>query len=394
MRLQESPADEVGMCPARLDRLGRVLHEEVRLGRLPGAVALVVRRGRCVLRSAVGVRDPASGSSMPINAIFRIYSMTKPVISVAALMLVEEGKLLLGQPVANYLPEFSSQQVLHEDGALPRPVRRPMTVHDLMRHTAGLSYGFLGNSSVHRQYARLRTPSYPGSLAEWTQECARIPLVCDPGAAFEYGHATDVLGRVIEVVSGQPLPLWLRSRIFEPLGMVDTGFGVPDWHHVRIAEPFASCPRSGVPVRLHDVRQPVPMASGGSGLVSTATDYAHFLQCLLQRGEFGGQRLLSSSMVDFLTTDHVHDLPIWSAGSRTLLSDSHGFGLGVAVRTRRGPSLVAGSVGSYFWGGLAGTTFFVDPAEDLQAILMLQAPNQREYYRELFSNLVYAAVVD
>ncbi|MDD2810410.1 serine hydrolase, partial [Rhodoferax sp.] len=273
-------------------------------------------------------------------------------------------------------------------------VSKAATVHDLLRHTAGMTYEFLGSSPVQRQYTQLRIGARERSLTDFTQQLAGLPLVCEPGTAFEYSRATDVLGRVIEVVSGQPLADFLQAHIFEPLGMTHTAFHVEDAHHDLIAEPFARDPDGGVQMRVMDVRAPAALASGGGGLTSTAMDYARFLQCLLSRGRMPGGQLLAPRTVDFMTADHLGNLPVFSAGSQALLPAGHGFGLGFAVRRQLGGAPVPGSPGTYFWGGLAGTTFFVDPALDLFGILMLQAPNQREYYRMLFRSLVYAAVLD
>ncbi len=390
-----APAD-VGMCPQRTERLLSVLRSEVTRQRLPGAVAVIARRGKLALYEAVGALDPAAGTPMTPDAIFRIYSMAKPVVSVAALMLMEQGELLLSDPVARYLPEYGKQQVAHMvDGAVQlQRVRQPATVQDLLRHTAGLTYEFMGSSPVQRQYAQARISSLERSNAAFSQELAALPLMFEPSTHWEYSRATDVLGRVIEVLSGQTLGEFLHSRIFVPLGMRETGFFVPPDKHARIAEPFARDPDGGVQMRVIDVRQPVALESGGGGLTSTAMDYARFLQFMLNRGELGGVRLLGSRMVDFMTADHLEDIPVFSPASRALLSPGHGFGLGVAVRRALGMASMLGSPGSYHWGGRAGTTFFVDPAEDLFAILMLQAPNQREHYRLLFRNLVYAALDD
>ena len=373
-----------------------VLQAEVDKQRLPGAVALIARHGQVALFDSVGALNPATGEAMTLEARFRIYSMTKPIVSVAAMMLMEEGRLLLADPVARFLPEFAAQQVASlVNGELKlRPATRPATVHDLLRHTAGMTYEFLGSTPVQRQYTQLRIGSRERGLTEFTQQLAGLPLVFDPGSAFEYSRATDVLGRVIEVVSGQTLQAFLQERIFEPLAMPHTAFSVALDHHELIAEPFARDPDGGVQMRVIDVRADAALASGGGGLTSTAADYARFLQFMLNRGELGGVRLLGPRTVDFMTTDHLGDIGVFSAGSRSLLPPGHGFGLGFAVRKHLGVAPVPGSVGTYFWGGLAGTSFFVDPALDLFAILMLQAPNQREYYRMLFRDLVYAAIMD
>ncbi len=394
--LPEASPEALGLSPQRTAALMEVLQAEVERQRLPGAVALIARHGRLALFESVGSLDPVAGTPMTRDAIFRIYSMTKPIVSVAVMMLMEQGRLLLNDPVAQYLPEFGAQKVATlVDGVVQeQAVRQPATVHDLLRHTAGMTYEFMGNSAVQRRYAQIRIGSRARSNAEFSRELATLPLMFEPGTVWEYGRATDVLGRLIEVVSEQPLAAFLKERIFKPLGMTDTGFAVPPAHHARIAQPYARDPDGGVQMRLIDVREEAALDSGGGGLVSTAMDYARFLQCLLNKGEYGGVRLLGSRTVDFMTADHLGEIPVNSGAAQALLPPGHGFGLGFAVRRQRGLASVPGSIGTYFWGGMAGTTFFVDPVEDLFACLMLQAPNQREYYRMLFRNLVYAALAD
>ena len=381
MTLQTVSPEKVGLSNERLARLMTVLQREVNDERLPGAVAVVARHGKMALLDSVGQLNPRTGTVMHTDARFRIYSMTKPIVSVATMMLVEQGRLLLSDPVAKYLPEFAKQQVLVGEGdePTPQPVQRDATVHDLLRHTAGMTYEFLGNGPVHRQYAQLRLGSRDRSLADFTQQLAALPLLYQPGQVFEYSRATDVLGRVVEVIAEQPLQQFLQEQVFEPLRMPNTAFTVPPEFHDHIAEPFARDPDGGLQMKVIDVRTDAAMASGGGGLISTAQDYAHFLQFLLNRGEFDGVRLLGPRTVDFMTTDHLGDIPLANSGSRTLLPAGHGFGLGFAVRKHLGVAPVPGSVGTYFWGGLAGTSFFVDPALDMFACLMLQARNQREY---------------
>ncbi len=387
---------QLGLCPQRSQRLMAVLQAEVERQRLPGAVALVARHGKLALFEALGSLDPATGIPMPRDAIFRIYSMTKPIVSVAVMMLMEQGKLLLSDPVAKYLPEYAAQKValLVEGSVQLQAARQTATVQDLLRHTAGLTYEFMGNDAVQRQYAQTRIGSRERSNAEFSHALAALPLSFEPGTVWEYGRATDVLGRLVEVVSGQTLGVYLQAHIFKPLGMVDTGFTVPPAQHARIAEPFDRDPEGGVLMRVIDVREDAALESGGGGLASTTMDYARFLQFMLNRGELDGVRLLGPRTVDFMTADHLGEIPINSGTSRLLLPPGHGFGVGFAVRKNLGVAAVPGSVGMYFWGGLAGTTFFVDPAQDLFAILMLQAPNQREYYRMLFRDLVYATLLD
>jgi CubicO group peptidase (beta-lactamase class C family) len=378
---------DVGLCPERTQRLMDVLRREVDSGRLPGAVAMIARHGQIGLFEAVGQQDPGTGVPMKTDSIFRIYSMTKPVVSVAVMMLVERGLLLLSDPVSRWLPEYANQQVATANGL--EAVKQAATVQDLLRHTAGLTYEFLGDSSVQRQYGAVKIASRERTNAEFSQTLAGVPLQFQPGSVWAYSRATDVLGRLIEVVSGQGLGAFLQAEIFGPLGMVDTGFAVPPEQHHRIAEPFANDPDGGVPMKVLEPRQVPAMEGGGGGLMSTAMDYTRFLQCLRNRGELDGVRLLGPHTVDYMTADHLGDIP----ADGTLLPPGHGFGLGFAVRTHPGVSPVPGSVGLYYWGGIAGTTFFVDPTLDMYAMLMIQAPNQRDYYRPLFRDLVYAALL-
>lgn len=395
MTLTMASADQLGLSQARLQHLVTVFNDEVARKRLPGAVLLVGRNGHLALKSSVGWLNAASGVAMHDEARFRIYSMTKPVVSVAAMILVERGQLLLSDPVARYLPEFANQQVAREvNGEIVlQPVGRGATVHDLLRHTAGLTYEFLGGGPVHRQYSKLRLAARDRSLQDFSQALATVPLLFEPGTVFEYSRATDVLGRVVEVVSGKSLQAFLQSEIFAPLNMANTGFTLPARFHADIAEPFARDPDGGMQMKVIDVREDAVMASGSGGLISTADDYAQFLQCLLNKGELGGVRLLGRETVEFMTTDHLGGMPVASEGSRQLLPLHHGFGLGFAVRQSHGGPPEPGSVGTYYWAGLAGTSFFVDPALDLYGCLMIQAPNQREHYRMLFRNLVYSAVL-
>ncbi len=384
--LETAAPAEIGLCPERMQRLLDVLQQHIDRAHLPGAVALVARRGRIGLLQALGRQDPATGAPMRTDSLFRIYSMTKPIVSVAAMMLVERGQLLLSDPVGRHLPEYAAQQVWTPQG--PVPVRTPATVQDLLRHTAGLTYEFLGDAPVQQQYQALRLGSRRRSNAELSQTLAELPLMFEPGTTWAYSRATDVLGRLVEVVSGQTLGAFLQREILAPLGMVDTGFAVPPAQQHRIAEPFAHDPDGGEPMAVIEPREVPALEGGGGGLMSTALDYARFLQCLRNRGELNGVRLLGPQTVAFMTADHLGTIP----ADGTLLPPGHGFGLGFAVRTATGLSSVPGSVGLYYWGGIAGTTFFVDPALDLYAMLLIQAPNQRDYYRPLFRNLVYAAL--
>ena len=326
------------------------------------------------------------------DSIFRIYSMTKPIVSVAAMMLFEQGRLLLSDPVAKFLPEFARSRVQAGDveGGPQVPAVRPMTVQDLLRHTAGLTYEFLEPAPVRRLYAQAGIASRMRSNADHCVVLAGLPLMHQPGSVWDYSRATDVVGRLVEVVAGEPLGAHLQRVIFAPLGMVDTGFHVPAAAHARFAEPFAIDPDGDARIELSDVRVPAALESGGGGLVSTASDYARFLRMLVQGGAHAGVRLLGRKTVEYMTADHLGATP--RVGD--LLPPGHGFGLGFAVRLATGISAIPGSVGTYGWGGIAGTVFFVDPEEDLFALLMIQAPAQREEIQQLFRNMVYSALVD
>jgi CubicO group peptidase (beta-lactamase class C family) len=383
---------EIGLSAARLARLSTVMAAEISAGRLPGAVALIARRGRLGYFESFGRRGPAGDAPMTKDSIFRIYSMTKPITSVAAMMLWEEGRFLLGDPIAKYLPELGPLKVAAQNGAELDylPMARPITIQDLLRHTSGLTYEFRGTGPVHKMYTAAKVSSRAQSSADQIATLGKLPLLHQPGTRWEYGRSTDVVGRLVEVLSGMPLSAFFERHILAPLDMVDTAFHVPQHHHARLAEAFPQDPDSGAAVQLQYVRDPPKFESGGGGLVSTAADYARFLQMLLNGGTLGGVRLLSRKTVELMTADHLGPL----TGAPDLLLPGHGFGLGFAVRLHAGIAQVPGSVGQYFWGGLAGTTFWVDPAEQLFALLLIQAPGQRDYYRTLFRDLVYAAFDD
>lgn len=384
------------LCPQRLDRLNTVFQSEIDQGRLPGVVMLLAQGGQPHWVSSMGRQSPEADKPMAPDAIFRIYSMTKPLVSVAVLMLMERGRVQLREPVARYLPEFAALQVAVQgpDGMTLELARRPITVHDLLRHTAGMTYEFLGTTPLHQQYGKVAAQSRKMRNSEFIPQLAALPLLLQPGTAWEYSRATDVLGRLIEVVTGDSLGEWLRANILAPLGMHDTAFNVPVDKLGRVAEPFTHDPDGGVQMRVFSASSVSPLEMGGGGLFSTAADYARFLQCMLGRGALGSVRLLAPHTVDYMTTDHLGTIPVNQGASQALLEPGHGFGLGVAVRTHTGRAAMPGPAGLYFWSGLAGTTFFVDPVNDLFAVLMLQAPNQREYYRALFRQMVYAALLE
>ena len=380
------------MHPHALSRMRSVLQRHVDQGLLPGAVALVHHQGETVLHEAVGALRPGAGApAMATDSVFRIYSMTKPIASLVALMLMEEGRLLLSHPVAHYLPAFAGQRVHDPATGTTAPAAREATVHDLLRHTAGLSYAW-ETGTVPDAYRTARIGSRRLDNAAQAAALGPLPLVHQPGSAWEYSRATDVLGAVLEAVEGASLGQILRQRVFDPLGMHDTGFAVAPHRLADLAEPFARDPQTGAAVRLNDVSSPPAFESAGGGLVSTAADYARFLQLMLGRGTAPGPdgpiHLVGRATVDFMTADHLGDIP--AVGD--ILPAGHGFGLGVAVRRATGPATAPGSAGTYRWSGMAGTCFFVDPAENLFALLLTQAPGQLRYLYELYPALVYAAL--
>jgi len=320
---------------------------------------------------------------MTPDSIFRIYSMTKPIVSVAALMLVEEGKMQLADPVAKFIPELKDLKVGVEKGGSLELVAssRPITIHDLLRHTSGLTYGVFGKSMVKELYTKNGVDSWDHTNADLVKKLASVPLMFQPGSTWEYSRSTDVLGHVIERVSGQNLDRFLEERILKPLGMRDTAFYVDPAKHGRIAEPFAKEP-------LINVRTKPKYLSGGGGMVSTAADYLRFAQMLLNGGELDGVRILSRKTVDYMTSDHLGGV----RGPAYLPGPGYGFGLGVKVRTSAGEADSPGSIGDYDWGGLGGTYFWVDPKERLIGIWMMQAPGPRVYYRRLMRAMVYGAM--
>ncbi len=391
-QLPTAKPEEVGLSQAALDRLSAALNDRVASGHVPGAVALIARHGKVAYHQSFGRLDPASDKPMGTDAIFRIYSMTKSIVSVAVMMLWEEGRVLLSDPIGKYIPAFNETMAgVISGGTYGRTgADRPITIQDLLRHTSGLTYEFRGDSPIHQAYAEARVSRLKQTNAEQADALAGLPLLHQPGTVWEYSRSTDVLGRLVEVIAGQTLGVFLSERILIPLGMTDSGFTVPQADFGRIAEPFLKDPEGGADVALLDIRRPAMFESGGGGMVSTAMDYARFLAMLHGNGRLGSVRLLGRKTIELMTSDHLGTI----AGATDLLPPGHGFGLGFAVRTHAGMAPFPGSVGNYYWSGAAGTSFWVDPTERLYAVLMIQAPIQREYYRLLFRDMVYAALAD
>ncbi len=392
--------EEIGLSPKALDRMTARFRRDIDEKLLPGVQLLVARHGKLGYFQSLGLRDPASGAAMADDAIFRIFSMTKPIVSVAAMMLLEEGRFAISDPLAKYLPAFTDIKVGVETGGRLAlvPVERPITVQDILRHTSGLTYDFTGTSAVQKLYADARLHRRDQTNAEQAAALAALPLMHQPGVTWEYSRSTDILGHLVELWSGRSLGAFLQERIFAPLGMVDTGFSVPTDKLGRVAQAFAKDPETGQSLMrldpadpqgvLFDVGEKPKFESGGGGLLSTMADYVRFCQMLLDGGQLDGTRLLSRKIVAWMSADHLGKID----NDHPLLAPNLGFGLGFAVQRELGGGPTPGSKGMYFWGGLAGTTFWIDPEEDLLAVLMVQAPGQRNYVRTQFRATVYAAL--
>jgi CubicO group peptidase (beta-lactamase class C family) len=389
--LPHAKPESLGLSSLRLQRMSDAFKREIEKGTLPGMTVMVARRGQIGWFEALGKQTPASSAPMAHNTIFRIFSMTKPIVSTGIMMLIEDGHFLLGDPVAKFIPEFADLKVgVETDGKLELvPLKRQMTVQDLLRHTSGITYDHTGNGLVQQMYQQSRLRSRKISNAEHAALVASLPLMCQPGAEWNYSRSTDILGRIIEVVSGKTLSAFLTERILAPLQMAETGFHTGAENADRLAEPFPTDPWTGDKVQLFNMLEKPVMESGGGGLVSTTMDYARFSQMLLNGGALDGNRIVGRKTLQLMASDHLGrnvkvDSPLMPAG--------HGFGLGFAVRTHQGMAPFPGSPGQFFWSGMAGTFFWIDPAEDMFAVFMMQGPGQREYIRSMVRNLVYAAV--
>jgi CubicO group peptidase (beta-lactamase class C family) len=389
--LPEAKPESLGLSPVRLQRMSDAFKREIDKGTTPGVTMMVARRGQIGWFDALGRQNPASPAPMARNTLFRIFSMTKPIVSVGIMMLLEEGYFLLNDPVAKYIPEFSDQKVgVENNGRLELvPPKRPITIQDLLRHTSGIAYEHTGNGLVQQLYQQSRLRSRKISNAEHAALVASLPLLCQPGAEWNYSRSTDILGRILEVVSGKSLGAFLTERILAPLRMAETAFHAGPENADRLAEPFPVDPWSGEKVQLFNMLETPVMESGGGGLVSTTMDYARFCQMLLNGGVLDGVRIVSRKTLQLMASNHLD--PTVKLESH-LVPAGHSFGLGFAVRTVEGMAPFAGSAGQFFWSGMAGTFFWIDPKEELFAVFMSQGPGQREHFRSLVRSLVYAAV--
>ena len=393
--------EQVGLSAQRLERVGQTVKAQIAKERFPGAVVLIARKGKIAYFEAFGERDPLAKTPMSKDAIFRLYSMTKPFTSVAAMILAEEGKLTLVDPVSKYLPSLANLQVAvagkDADGKMTYTLvkaERSITIQDLLRHTSGFVYGPLTpNERVKAAYSTLGVDWRDVTPAEQIERLAQAPLAHQPGTVWEYSLSTDVLGRVVEKVSGMSLGAFLTERVFAPLKIRDTAFIVPTEKVARLAQPFPADKETGKPITLLDVTVPQKNDAGGAGSAGTAADYARFLQMMLNGGQLDGARVLSRATVSYMTSDHLDAIK----PAIPLLAPGYGFGLGFAVRKGNGVASVPGSAGEYTWGGAAGTGFWVDPKEQLVVVIMTQTvPGiaAQRLDRTLWRQAVYQALMD
>jgi CubicO group peptidase (beta-lactamase class C family) len=398
-RAESAPPQAPTFSRAALDRFGDLIRKEIAADKIPGGVLLIQQHGKLVYLESFGVRDPATKAPMTPDTIFQVYSMTKAITSVAAMMLVEDGKLSLDDPVSKYIPAFADAKVGVDDsdevGQRPLrlvPLKRPITIKDLLRHTSGITYGFYGEGVVRRLYGDPKLFAGDPDNAEFADRIAKLPLADQPGVRWDYGHSVDVLGRVVEVVSGQSLFQFEKQRLFDPLGMSETNYFVADeakWS--RIARPLPADRFDRPLAGIKDPTLPRRFESGGAGLNTTIGDYARFLQMLLNKGELDGKRYLKPETVALMTKDQIgpetgiiHD-PFYFP------SPNSGFGLGFAVRTSP-PAGTTWPLGEYRWDGAGGAFYFVDPVDDMFAIFMVHSPTQGGRIQLALKTLMYEAL--
>ena len=386
--LPRAVPEDVGMSTSRLGRIAPVMQGWIDDGKIPCALTMIAREGRLVHFEKFGTQDVATAKPVEFDTIFRIYSMTKPITSIAVMMLYEEGHFQLGTPVSELIPAFKDMQVYTEGGEAIVDAEREMTIKHLLTHTSGLIYGGDWDHPINERYKEANF--YGGDLANMAQELGNIPLLHHPGAGWNYGMSTDVLGYLVEVVSGMPFEEFLKTRILNPLGMSDTAFSVPDEKAERYATLYEPAEDGGIQVIKNAPVSSGPLSffhSGGAGLQSTAADYLRFCQMLLNDGELDGVRLLGRKTVELIRMNHISD--DWHPLERT----GFGFGLGFAVVTDVADTHGPGSEGTYNWGGLASTTFWIDPVEDLIGILMTQLIGDSPFHAQ-FRVLTYQAITD
>jgi CubicO group peptidase (beta-lactamase class C family) len=403
-----SKAKSLGFSPKRLARIDRFIEDKyVASGRMPCAQVLIARKGETVHQTVLGQQDPERGVALAEDTVFRIYSMTKPITSVALMTLVEEGLIALDDPVSKYIPEWKTLGVFAaglEGAFLSTPPSRPMQVVDLLRHTSGLTYGFQNRTNVDAAYRKLKLDELDtGDLDGMIAMLAKLPLEFSPGEAWNYSVATDVVGYLVQAIAGKPLDQVLAERIFEPLKMVDTGFFVREDQKARFAACYSATPQGGM--KLQDDAQASPflappkLLSGGGGLVSTAADYMRFANMLLNGGELDGARILAPKTIRLMASNHLPGGQDLTQMSRSLFSETTnagvGFGLGFAVVFDPPKTLIPCSKGEFYWGGAASTAFWVDPVEEVTAVFMTQLlPSSSYPIRRELRTLVYSALME
>ena len=389
-------AANAGFSAEGLSNIDNFFDREIKANRVPGAVIAIAREGKLVHFKAYGFQDKALGIPMQTNTIFALASMTKIMTSVAALKLNQEGRLPLKSTLATYYPAFGQMQVgvAQPDGTLKLIAQnRPIFIQDLMRHTSGLTYGGRGDHPIAKLYPGGTTPALEGDTQAFIDRITKLPLAHQPGVQFEYSFSTDVLGAVVEKVSGQRLGEYLSANVWKKLGMVDATFNVPADKRSRIAKPFALNPLDSKPQSIAVVDQQTKMDCGGACAFSTVADYLRFGQMLLNGGTLDGQRILSPQVVNLMTSNHLGPEIKNMVGTVEPHREGYGFGLGVAVRMEPGLAAVPGSPGEYSWNGAYGTAFFADPEEKLVVVVGTAAPGDlRKYYREQVQVLVYGAM--
>jgi CubicO group peptidase (beta-lactamase class C family) len=387
---------DVGFAPEGLVRLDRFFAREIDNKRVPGAVVAIARDGKLVHYKAYGFQDTARGTPMPLDAVFALASMTKIMASVAALHLSEDGRLPLKSRLSEYYPAFAGMKVgvPQPDGSLRLDDQmRPIFIQDLFRHTSGLTYGGRGDHPVAKLYPSGIQPALDGNTAEFIDRITKLPLAHQPGTAFEYSFSIDVLGAVVEKVSGQRLGEYLQANVWKPLGMVDTTFTLTNQIRSRLAHPYPQNPLDGKPQSIALLHQPTKFDCGGACAFATVADYLRFGQMLMNGGELDGRRILSPKTVAHMTANHLGPEIKNNVGVVEPHREGFGFGLGMAVRTQAGLSAVPGNVGEYTWNGAYGTGFFADPQEKLVVVFGTAAPGElRKYYREQVQTIVYGAM--
>jgi len=399
--LPRAKPEDVGLSSERLARIGETLKADIAAGRIPGAVIAIARHGKLVALDAYGWRDKAANLPMTSDTIFNIASMTKPMTAVGGLMLYEQGKLLIDDPLSKYFPKFASMKVAVRDIGEPTsetvPANLQITIQDLMRHTSGIIYGGRGNTVVHKMY-----PAGSGDAASnydgtaFMDKLATLPLLYQPATVWDYGFGLDILGLTIEKISGQPLGKYLQTNLFTPLGMTDTGFSISPEKAARYAKPLEIDPDTGKPqARSPELTQPLKFECGGGCAASTASDYLRFALMLMNGGRSGEARLLGPRTVAYMLSDQLGPNIKNLVGNADPTRADYGFGLGLAVRTTPGVVRTMGSVGQFSWPGASGTDWWVDPKEELAVVYLSAAPGPiRWHYRQKINAMVYQAIVD